>query len=117
MYYIDVKLVAIFRGGRKKVKAVASILVFLVRRRAAEDTGRSGNVKTKAASGEGMPVSCWANPSSKKEENVESKGEREGGDEKMAKEGPRVFLWEAEMEKDRLRKERKKSSSHSPVSF
>lgn len=48
---------------------------------------------------------------------MESEGEREGGDEKMAKEGPRVFLWEAEMEKDLLRKERKKSSSHSPVSF
>lgn len=45
--------------------------------KAAEDTGRSGNVKTKTTSREGMLVSCWANPSWKKGENVESKGKRE----------------------------------------
>lgn len=52
-------------------------LAFRVGRRAAEDTGRSGNVKTKTTSREGMLVSCWANPSWKKGENVESERERE----------------------------------------
>lgn len=59
---------------RKKKK---QLNFFWVGRRAAEDTGRSGNVKTKTTSREGMLVSCWANPSWKKGENVESEGKRE----------------------------------------
>lgn len=58
-------------------KEVGEQLVFLVGRRAAKDTGRSGNAETKTTSREGMLMSCWANPSWKKGENVESEGKRE----------------------------------------
>lgn len=79
--------------------------------KAAEDTGRSGNVKTKTTSREGMPVSCWANPSWKKGENVESEGKRE-----------ETIRWQRKVpgfgrrwKKGLLERRKKKSSSHSRV--